>query len=358
MCYSLFMQKPPVVYTEVGPGVLQADPVAAQIAFTRMLRESPAATIDDVLNQLRLAGREDDAAHFAWQRDYTNSCNAVEMGLPSKALTESLALAIAIEDVEFDGPIGLAGKPGTGKGTLAGWLGRFFGHNPYISSGDELKKRQAEQSAVLAGGLANGDVVFDMLKGILDEAKNISGTTEPILDGYPRGLEQVLQMRQLLGEAAMEKYVLVVLEASDETAKHRILNIRKTQQDRIDDNEQTLIRRLATHERETEPAIRLMEQIGIAVVRVNAEQSIENVAADAINGIIGFAKQMKLGRKAIDWALAETLVAQAKATAETSTTTQPRVSVISSLVSCLKSWQSLWPKAKKIQQVAVPATAI
>lgn len=192
----------------------------------------------------------------------------------------------------------LFGPQGSGKGTQAKILTDRLGI-PHISTGDlfrlaiesgtELGKKVA--GIVKSGTLVPDDVTFDLLKDRISQNDCASGF---VLDGFPRTLTQA----RLLEEYMPIDHA-VVLQISDDESLKRLTNRRhdlktgaiynlytspKPPQDMIpslvqrpDDRAEAIAKRLVQYHQETEPLFMYYQD---KVLRVNGEQSIEQVADD------------------------------------------------------------------------------
>ncbi|QUV99223.1 adenylate kinase [Chloracidobacterium sp. MS 40/45] len=107
----------------------------------------------------------------------------------------------------------MIGPPGSGKGTQSGKLGAFLGI-PKISTGDILRqvasgssRNSQEIRAIMeTGGLVPDSILADLVTSRLSEPDCKNGF---ILDGYPRNIDQVIFLENLL---LARKYKLLVVE--------------------------------------------------------------------------------------------------------------------------------------------------
>jgi adenylate kinase len=175
----------------------------------------------------------------------------------------------------------ITGAPGAGKGTICQGLindNPAFGH---ISIGEEVRRvlRDPEHpitksygDQVARGELLPDAVVRDILKVSLVRADQSSKVI--LLDGYPRNLSQLAELKDLVGG----KLTLVVLDVSDASAVDRITH-RGMQ--RADDKVETARKRIELFHRETVPMIKQMKSTNtIALVQLNtaAQHPRESVA--------------------------------------------------------------------------------
>ncbi|MFZ2804566.1 MAG: nucleoside monophosphate kinase [Patescibacteria group bacterium] len=207
----------------------------------------------------------------------------------------------------------LFGPQGCGKGTQGQLLAERF-DIPLIGAGDLLRDEIREktplgailQSYVDSGLLAPDEVVNAVLT---QRMKKLDLSRGFILDGYPRNVEQAIQLDRVL-----KINLAIYLKIADAEAVRRLLGRRqcvrcKTTfhlrdvppakpgicsvcggklEARADDTEEAIRKRLATFHFMTEPLVTYYRQHG-AVLTVNGEQPIPYVFDDLIK------KMAKLG---------------------------------------------------------------
>lgn len=174
----------------------------------------------------------------------------------------------------------LVGPPGAGKGTqatfLCQWLevpavstGAIF--RAHAAAGDELGK--LADSYTSRGELVPDEVTNRMVDARLDEADVQGGF---LLDGYPRNVDQVYALDELLGKRGLALDAVVLLEADDDEVVGRLLG-RAAEQGRKDDTEEVIRHRIELYHETTQPLIDIYTERGL-VVRVNGMGSVEEVA--------------------------------------------------------------------------------
>ncbi|CAI9716932.1 adenylate kinase isoenzyme 5-like isoform X9 [Octopus vulgaris] len=164
----------------------------------------------------------------------------------------SVAKVTSLENVFV---IFVIGGPGCGKGTQCAKIVSKYGFT-HLSSGDLLREEVAsgsargkELSAIMATGkLVPMDTVLELIReAMLSRAATSRGF---LIDGYPRELEQG---KRFEAEVSKCKFVLN-FDVSDETMKARLLDRAKTS-GRVDDNEETINKRLVTFHEHTTPVL-------------------------------------------------------------------------------------------------------
>lgn len=169
------------------------------------------------------------------------------------------------------------GGPGSGKGTQCARIVKSFGYT-HLSTGDLVR------AEVQSGSPRSKELVQIMEKGELIPMRvilellrvamvNIPNTKGFIVDGFPRELEQG---KEFENEIASCEFVLY-FECSPETMKKRLLARAETS-GRVDDNEETIMKRLETFENQTKPVIEYYESQN-KVKKVLAEGSPDEVFA-------------------------------------------------------------------------------
>jgi len=176
------------------------------------------------------------------------------------------------------------GPQGSGKGTQAELLAKGFGYRNY-STGDMLRKIAEEdselgrkvKSTIDAGHLVGPELVS---AAVADLLMKLPPKDPVIIDGYPRSLEQLRLMKELLPKAGRNEYAVLYFDITEaETFKR--LGLREKKEGRADDNESSIRKRLEYFRNETMPMITLMEKEG-KFIRVNAMPSIARIHQDVI----------------------------------------------------------------------------
>ncbi len=172
----------------------------------------------------------------------------------------------------------IIGGPGAGKGTQARRIKDAYGI-AHISTGAILRQEVADSTELgmkVQEVMARGDLVADDIILNLIEKRLKQPDCDPgfILDGFPRTLEQAQSLAPILQRRGNANIKVLLLEVSDEEMEKRLLG-----RGRADDTAETIKNRIAKFHRETSQAINYYQQSGI-LIRVNGEQSIEDVAAE------------------------------------------------------------------------------
>lgn len=168
------------------------------------------------------------------------------------------------------------GPPGAGKGTQAARLGEELGFKK-LSTGDILREHVARGTPLgqqVKPIMDRGDLVPDdlILALIREELSD-----RIIFDGFPRTLPQAEALDRLLEETGVRLLGVVLVEVPEEELLRRLLK-RAELEDRSDDNEETIRRRLQVYQEKTEPLITYYEKTG-ALRRVEGLGTLDEVYA-------------------------------------------------------------------------------
>jgi len=201
----------------------------------------------------------------------------------------------------------LLGPPGAGKGTQAETLTKKLGV-PQISTGDILRAAVRNgtpvglkaKSYMDAGNLVPDDVIIGVVKERLAEPDCQTGY---IFDGIPRTIAQA----EALGEQGVAIDYVISIEATDEVIVRRLGGRRSCPNcgmtyhiitkppremntcdscgtalvTRADDDAETILNRLRTYHRETEPLKEYYGKLG-KLVSVNGDGSVAESTAEVL----------------------------------------------------------------------------
>ena len=206
----------------------------------------------------------------------------------------------------------LIGAPGAGKGTQARLLQERRGI-PQISTGDmfrEMKNADTPLAREVQETMASGKLISDDLTYQIVRDRTSREANSYILDGYPRTAVQAEQLENLSEEQCKEIQAIEVNVAREELFKRltgrrscsvcgEIYNIysKPPKNDnvcdfhpetqlihRADDNEESVLTRLATYDELTKPLLDYYEKSG-RLQKVSGEGELENIYS-IVNGLI------------------------------------------------------------------------
>ncbi|PIS20767.1 adenylate kinase [candidate division WWE3 bacterium CG08_land_8_20_14_0_20_43_13] len=167
----------------------------------------------------------------------------------------------------------ILGISGCGKGTQAKLLAQKIGGVPVISSGDAIRwanksnvarGREAVENYNNLGKLVPDEIVFGILKAYMG---NFDLSRGFIFDSFPRRLEQVPLLDQILSDTGETLSAVVHLETSPELALERMRG--RDNEDgtkgeaRGDANEQAIKERFSFYQNQTTPVLEVYMKRGI-----------------------------------------------------------------------------------------------
>lgn len=199
----------------------------------------------------------------------------------------------------------LLGAPGSGKGTQAQRLQAKYGV-PQVSSGDLLRDAVArgtelglKAKAVMdAGHLVSDDIVLGLIRDRLSRPDAENGF---ILDGFPRNIDQANALADLLETLGQPIDAVLLLDVGRETLIKRLAGRRVCPkcgsvynvhsmapgatgcakdgaelQQRPDDKEEVVVKRLEVYEQQTRPLVEHYSKLGLLRV-VAGEGELDEV---------------------------------------------------------------------------------
>ena len=181
----------------------------------------------------------------------------------------------------------LVGPPGAGKGTQSVLLSTAFGI-PAISTGDIFRANVRDETPLgveAKGFMDRGEYVPDSLTNALvaDRLAHDDCESGFLLDGYPRTLDQVRALDEVLAAQGNQLDVVVELTVNPDIVIDRI-RVRSSEQGRTDDTEDVMRNRLELYARETAPLIQVYGARGI-LVSVDGIGLIDDVTGRIVDGL-------------------------------------------------------------------------
>ena len=152
----------------------------------------------------------------------------------------------------------LFGPPGAGKGTQSKYLVKKL-NSFQISTGDllrdEINKNSDIGKAIINdmtdGKFVSDEIVNKLIENLVSDPKK---KNRLIFDGYPRSLSQAKNLDVLLKNSNQNIDLILFLNVDKETILKR-LEKRKIEENRSDDNSDTIIRRYETYMKTTQPVL-------------------------------------------------------------------------------------------------------
>jgi adenylate kinase len=162
----------------------------------------------------------------------------------------------------------LMGPPGSGKGTQAEALAGRLGV-PAISTGEIFRASVAGETELGRKAkqyLDAGEYVPDQLTNAMVRERLAEDDTRSgfLLDGYPRTLDQVAVLDELLAAQDRRLDAVVELEVDPEELVQRLLR-RAEVEHRSDDTEEIIRRRLQVYTEQTLPLIEVYAERGLVI---------------------------------------------------------------------------------------------
>ncbi|KAK9879401.1 hypothetical protein WA026_006467 [Henosepilachna vigintioctopunctata] len=173
--------------------------------------------------------------------------------------------------------IWVLGGPGSGKGTQCEKIVEKYGFT-HLSSGDLLRNevksgspRGKELTEIMEKGeLVPMDVVLDLIREAI--LKALPDSKGFLIDGYPREKEQGIAFEKKIAPVS----VVLFFDASENTLVERLLGRAKTS-GRVDDNEETIKKRLNTFNTHNDQVV---EQYTEKLKKIDAERDTEAIFAE------------------------------------------------------------------------------
>ena len=186
----------------------------------------------------------------------------------------------------------IMGPPGAGKGTQARLVAGKLGI-PAISTGDIFRRNVAEETEL---GLAAkqfmdaGDYVPDTLTNemVKDRIDQDDATGGFLLDGYPRTVDQVGKLEEMLGQRSAVLDAAILLTVDQDEVVHRLAG-RAEAEGRSDDSVDVIRHRQQVYTEQTAPLIELYDAQGL-LIRVDGMGPIDEVTTrvfDALDQMTG-----------------------------------------------------------------------
>ena len=175
----------------------------------------------------------------------------------------------------------LLAPPGAGKGTQGKRLAEVYGVS-HFATGDLLRQHVAEGTELGLQAkeyIDRGELVPDRL--VVDlVASRLGGKAPPagfVLDGFPRTLAQAKEAYEWGRHTRRTFHAVISLEVPEDELVRRLLE-RGRQTGRSDDNEETIRKRLAVYEAETQPLLDFYRGRGI-LLEIDGLGSVAEVTA-------------------------------------------------------------------------------
>ncbi|XP_058104609.1 UMP-CMP kinase-like isoform X6 [Magnolia sinica] len=165
------------------------------------------------------------------------------------------------------------GGPGCGKGTQCEKIVETFGFT-HLSAGDLLRKEissNSENGAMILDIIKNGNIVpSEVTVKLIQRAIESSENYKFLIDGFPRSDENRIAFERIMG---MEPEVVLFFDCPEKEMVKRVLS---RNQGRIDDNIDTVKKRLEVFARLNLPVINYYAEKG-KLHKINAVGDVDEI---------------------------------------------------------------------------------
>ncbi len=174
----------------------------------------------------------------------------------------------------------LMGPPGAGKGTQAAVISEKL-DIPHISTGEIFRANVGEGTELGVKAkeyMDKGEYVPDEITNAMVADRLAQPDTDNgfLLDGYPRTLDQVGELRTILEGLGTPLDKVVEITADTDAVVERLL-ARAEKEGRADDTEEVIRRRMEIYAEQTEPLVNVYEGEGL-LVKVDGMGSVDEVS--------------------------------------------------------------------------------
>jgi len=186
------------------------------------------------------------------------------------------------ENYPKPGVIFVLGGPGSGKGTQCARISEKYGY-VHLSAGDLLRAEKSSPGSkfgdLIQEHLKNGTLVPTSITcSLLERAMHDSDTNNFLIDGFPRGEENLSVWNDEMG-GKVDLQCVLFFNCSQEVSMQRCLARGAAGSGRADDNEESLKKRFKTYEETTMPVIQQFDKLGL-VRKIDASRSPDDIFAD------------------------------------------------------------------------------
>lgn len=174
----------------------------------------------------------------------------------------------------------IIGAPGSGKTTDAERIARANSRIAHYSTGDLLRAEIAsgsEQGKMIESFTSAGNLVpLEIVVKTIIKAINNSPKDIILIDGYPRSVEQMLELHKVLQQDSQVQLMSVIeVQVSEDVAKDRVLGRARG----ADDNAEVFKNRMNVYLAPLEEIREFYGKAGILHV-INGERSIDEIVAE------------------------------------------------------------------------------
>jgi adenylate kinase len=179
----------------------------------------------------------------------------------------------------------LLGAPGAGKGTQAEAIAKKY-NLFHVSTGDLFRKALSEGKELgqqAKAYMERGELVPDEIVVKIVE-QNLPENSGYLFDGFPRNVSQAKILDQMLKAKNNAIHAVINIDVDEPSLVKRLLS-----RGRSDDNQQTIVNRLAVYTEQTSPLINYYTQQE-TLFKIDGNQSVEQVTRQIDKTIEGLKK--------------------------------------------------------------------
>lgn len=210
-------------------------------SLSPLFSPSKSSILNQAVNQLKL-----------WESFATNIVTPAKGGIVTKEKTPFITFVL--------------GGPGSGKGTQCSKIVETFGFT-HLSAGDLLRKEIScnnENGTMILNTIREGRIVpSEVTIRLIQREMESSKNHKFLIDGFPRSEENRIEFERIVGT---EPNIVLFFECPEEEMVKRVLS---RNQGRVDDNMDTMKKRLNVFEELHHPVINYYSEKG-KLYKINA----------------------------------------------------------------------------------------
>ena len=181
----------------------------------------------------------------------------------------------------------ILGGPGSGKGTQAANIVRDYGF-VHLSAGDLLREEQDHEGSkygqlikdyIKDGLIVPMEITVKLLENAMRKKMGSDNTGKFLIDGFPRKMDQAVFFEQ----SVCPSRCTLFLDCPEDVMRERLLNRGKTS-GRLDDNEESIVKRFKTFVETSMPVVNMFEKED-KVIKVSAVGTVGEIYERVVEGL-------------------------------------------------------------------------